>query len=343
MARGRELKVFLTSDVSRFTKGLRNAETRMDRFKKAASGALLGAAAAAGALAVKLGVDGVQAAIEDEASQKRLALALDNSTDATDDQIAAMEDYINVAQRKSGLDDGALRSGVELLARATGDLAQAQELANLSMNIAVQTGKDYQTVAKAVGMAAKGSAAPLRRLGIMIEDGVDPIKELNKQFSGALAADAETYAGGIRRVSTAWDELLESFGSGVIGDGGAPGQMNDLADSMYRAQPAAEGLGKSLQDIATAITSIASAAYEAKDALDDNALLNGLFNGVGRIAGGPTMMVGGAIEAWEDWQNPQQNPYAQYRPMRFATRKNDAETRGTARAAQREARTRQQP
>ena len=350
--RGRELKVYLTADTTKFGRGLKQAETRAQKFKGIVGGALAGVAAAAGAMAVKLGVDAVQAAIDDEASQARLAKALENTTGATTDQIAAMEDYISTAQEKSGLDDGALRRGVELLARVTGDLTQAQELANLSMDIAVQTGKDYETVAKAVGLAAKGSTAPLRRLGIVLADGIDPIKELNRQFAGGAAADAETYAGQIRRVSTAADELLESFGAGVLGGaGGGPGnQIRDLSAAMYDAQPTVEAWGRSIGEAAAAIMALVTAAYEAKDALDDNPLLNAALESAGKMIAGPTVLVGQGVEKFQQMGTPPagstQTPYFSsgdlYSPARVGTRSNDATGRGDARAAQRAAKTREQ-
>ena len=63
------------------------------------------AAAAAGAYAVKIGIDGVKAAIADEAAQVKLAGALRNATGATDDQIAAVEKQILKMSLATGVSD----------------------------------------------------------------------------------------------------------------------------------------------------------------------------------------------------------------------------------------------
>lgn len=66
MSRGRELKVYLTSDTSRFTKGLRKGESSIKRFGRIAAVGIGAAAAAAGAV----GVEAVQAAISGESKRQ---------------------------------------------------------------------------------------------------------------------------------------------------------------------------------------------------------------------------------------------------------------------------------
>ena len=113
------------------------------------------AAVAAGALAVKLGKDGVEAAIADQKSQALLANALRNTTGANELAIASVEDYISAQQRAVAVTDDELRPSLATLLNATKDVAQAQSLQNLALDIAAGTQKDLQTVslalAKAVG------------------------------------------------------------------------------------------------------------------------------------------------------------------------------------------------
>ena len=94
MATGnRTLKLSILADIDSLKKNLNAGEKevegfggKLEKFSKAAGAAFLAAGAAAAAYAGKLAVEGVKAAIEDEAAQKRLATALQNVTGATEAQ-----------------------------------------------------------------------------------------------------------------------------------------------------------------------------------------------------------------------------------------------------------------
>ena len=82
----RTLKLSILADVDQLKKSLAqangdvdNSSTKMGEFSKKAGMAFAAAGAAAGAYAVKLAVDGVKAAIEDEAAQISLATSFKNS------------------------------------------------------------------------------------------------------------------------------------------------------------------------------------------------------------------------------------------------------------------------
>ena len=99
MAGSRTLKLSILGDVDNLNKSLKSAtadvETfgdKMGKVGKAIGAAFAAAAAAAAAYAVKIGIDGVKAAIADEKAQTQLALALENATGATKAQIQSTED-----------------------------------------------------------------------------------------------------------------------------------------------------------------------------------------------------------------------------------------------------------
>ncbi len=101
MAGSRTLKLSILADVADLKKNLDTGSKevegfggKLEKFGKVAAAAFAAAAAAAAAYAVKLAVDGVKAAIEDEAAQLRLANALKNVTGATQAQISAVEEQI---------------------------------------------------------------------------------------------------------------------------------------------------------------------------------------------------------------------------------------------------------
>jgi hypothetical protein len=80
MAGSRTLKLSILGDVDNLNKSLKTATQDVDTFGdkitkagKVIGAAFVAAAAAAGAYAVKIGVDGVKAALEDEKAQRILA------------------------------------------------------------------------------------------------------------------------------------------------------------------------------------------------------------------------------------------------------------------------------
>ena len=142
MATGsRTLTLKLLADIDNFQKNLKQADTdtsgfskSVEKFGEMAKGAFIAAAAAAGAYAVKIGVDGVKAAIEDEQAQARLAQTLTKAAGATNEAVKQTEDFITQMQLASGVSDTTLRSAMGRLALSTNDVTKAQDLLSLSLD-----------------------------------------------------------------------------------------------------------------------------------------------------------------------------------------------------------------
>lgn len=230
MATQRTLKLNLLADVDKFGKGLKQAGqdtqtfgNKVGKAAKVAGAALAAAGVAAAAYAVKIGVDGVKAAIEDEQSQILLAKALQNTTNATDAQIASTEEYITKQQLAFGVADTKLRPALANLARATGDVGKAQQLTNLALDISASTGKDLESVSLSLAKAYNGNIGALTKLGIPLDDAIKKSGdfnlvqgELTRLFGGAAKANTETYAGQLAIVTERFGELKESIGVGIL-------------------------------------------------------------------------------------------------------------------------------
>lgn len=231
MATGtRALTLKLIADVDQFTKGLNSADNevksfgdKMTDFGKKVGAAFAVAAAAAAAYAGKLAIDGVKAAIEDEAAQIRLANALKATTGATNEQIAAVEEQILQTSLATGVADDQLRPALQRLAISTGNTADAQKLLNLSLDVAQATGKPLETVVNGISKAYDGSNTALGKLGIGLSAAElktmsfqDVQKKLSDLFGGAAAANAETFQGRMARLQVAFDEAKETVGAKLL-------------------------------------------------------------------------------------------------------------------------------
>ena len=230
MADVRTLKLNLLADVDQFGRSLAQADNdtksftkKLGKYGKMAAAAFVVAGAAAAAYAIKIGVDGVKAAVEDEASQKQLAEALKNTTNATDAQIKSTEDYITKQQLAFGVADTKLRPALANLARATGDVGKAQQLTNLALDIAAGTGRDLETVSLTLAKAYNGNIGALTKLGIPLDENIKKTKDFNvvqdelvRLFGGAAKANTETYAGQLAIVTERVGELKESIGVALL-------------------------------------------------------------------------------------------------------------------------------
>ena len=196
---------------------------KVSAFGKKAAAAFAVAAAAAVAYGTKLAVDGVKAAIEDEAAQLRLANALRTATGATEGQIKATEDFILKTSLATGVADDQLRPAMQRLAVSTKDTGEAQRLLSLALDISKGKGIELETVANALGRAQDGNTAALGRLGLGLSAAelstltfTEVQTRLSELYGGAAAENAETFQGKIDRLKVAFDEAKESLGTALL-------------------------------------------------------------------------------------------------------------------------------
>ena len=184
--------------------------------------AALPAAAAVGALGVAA-FDAAKGAMEDAAAQAQLTKTLQNNTAATEAQIKANEDWISTQGKLLGVTDDELRPAISSLSRQTGDLAKAQELAALSMDIAAATGKPLSAVVQAVSRAAGGQVSALAKLDPklkgLIKDGLDAegaMSVLADTFGGSATTKANTAQGQFQRLQVSLAETKETIGAALL-------------------------------------------------------------------------------------------------------------------------------
>lgn len=326
MAGSRTLKLSILADVDDLKKKLSSADNdvqdfgdKLGKWSKVAGAAFLAAGAAAAAYAGKLAIDGVKAAIEDEAAQLKLATTLKNVTGATQAQTKAVEDYILQTELAYGVTDDELRPSLDRLVRSTKDVTEAQKLQTLALNIAAGTGKELSAVSEALAKAHDGNFTALKKLGVSIDDTIIKQKDfdaatrvLSDTFANQASVQAETFDGKMRRLSIAFNEGKETVGAFILdaiqplidivvkkiipaiaeftnGIGGAGG-LKDVFDQY--AEAAKKVFVPIFEGIKFAFDKIKNAVIENKD--EFQALFNFLKNFVAPLFGGALKL---AIEA----------------------------------------------
>lgn len=293
----RTLTVYLAADLKKFSGGMKDAENQAKGLGGTLKGvlgpALIGAGVAAGAFAVKLGVDGVKAALEDEKAVAALATTLDNLNMAHSTE--AVEAYIYELERAYGVADTELRPAYDRLVRSTKDTEEANRALKISMDISAATGKSLQTIVDNLGRAYDGNVDGLSRLGLGIDRTAlrtmefdDIVNTLASTFAGQADASAATFEGQLQRLTTATDNLKEAFGAGLLEAlGDTDEATQDAVEAMEDMEGTLRGIGKAAGTFATTglktYTDATREAGEASEQSEDQ--MNGLTTAA-EIGGG---------------------------------------------------------
>lgn len=261
-----KVKITFDADLDALKRGVSGAQNEVSgfgdkvaKFGKIAGAAFAAAGAAAAAYAGKLLVDGVKAAIEDEAAQVKLATSLRNVTGATDAQIAAVESQITKTSLLTGVTDDELRPSFERLVRSTKDSQEALQLQQLALDISAGSGKSLEAVTNALGKGLDGSTASLGKLGIGLSAAelksmsMEQITaKLAETFGGQAAEKADTFQGKMARLQVAFSEGKETVGSFVL-DAITPMVSGFVNNVIPAIQKLAEELGPKLTPIFQAL------------------------------------------------------------------------------------------
>lgn len=318
-----KVKVTFDADLDGLKRGTAAAENELDGFGKSvakfgemAKAAFAAAAAAAAAYAVKLGVDGVKAALEDEQAQSKLARTLEVAAGATNAQVKATEAFITKMQLATGVADNDLRNAMNRLTLSTNDVGKSQELLSLALDISKGSGKSLETVANALGKAYDGQTTSLGKLGLGLSSAelkgasfTDVQKKLSDLFGGAASRNAETFQGKIDIMKQRFAEFQEGIGYQLmpilmnlfkfIDEKLVPAfswlkehAIDPVIDAIMRNKDAFKGLF----DIINAyVVPVLTGAF-AGALVVVGKVASGIIDIIGKVASGITFVVNGAID-----------------------------------------------
>jgi hypothetical protein len=240
--------------------------------------ALIAAGAAAGAFAVKLGVDGVRGAIEDQKAVEVLAQTLESLGLAHEN--AGVERFEQQMVDATGTGED-LRAALGRLAIATGDTGDAMALTSAAMDVSVATGKEFKTVYEGMARAiATGTAGRLAAYGITVDqttvktEGMTAaLLDATAVFGGAAANEAKTLEGRLRILGNEVYELQEAFGYGFLeglGMDEVGEDAGDLAEALRAMRPAADAAGQSVGEFVALLGELAGGLGAVGKAAEGN-------------------------------------------------------------------------
>ena len=204
-------------------KDLAELQGNFSDFGKKAAQAFAAVAAASSAMAVAFGVSAVKAAMAEQQSMAVLNNTLHNTVGANEAVMASTEAYIKQAALRYNFTTDQVIPSLQSLVVATKDVAKAEDLQKLAMDISANKGKDLNEVSLALAKAYLGNFNALKRMGVPLSENViktkdfsAATKELSAAFGGSAAAAADTFAGRVGRIGIAFDIVKKTIGNAII-------------------------------------------------------------------------------------------------------------------------------
>lgn len=269
--------------------GMNSIGSKAVDFGKKLAGAFAVAATAVTALAIKLGVDSVNAAIKAEAEQKRLEAILLQTEGATRKQIDALNDQADKLERVGVVSGGnvtVLQSQLatfDLSYTAISKLTPAIVDYVLAEKGATASADDFKSMTNGLAQALQGNFGALTRVGFvldentkkMISSGTESeradalVKVLNSTYGGFNKTLTETTEGQLIKLQNGFEQVKEKIGVALLP------VLNTLIDAFNKylvpvivtlsdmfvkdvvpiIQNLADTIGKNLQPVIDAVTS----------------------------------------------------------------------------------------
>ena len=240
--------------------------------------------------------------MEDQKSAVILAKTLENVTGAGSKQVAKVEEFIKVQSMNAAVTDDEIRPAFDRLVRSTRNIAQAQKLTNLALEIAASKGKPVGEVAAALAKAYDGNVNALKRIGVAIPKATkgqkvyatqlkvvngqlksvqvqvgktaastakfsDVVTQLGKDFKGSIEAQTTTAAYKFAKFKVVLGETQETLGYMLLP------YLEDLSNYLVKLAPWVEKnkdkiikWGKAVLAVALAVKAV-TMAYKTFQAL----------------------------------------------------------------------------
>jgi hypothetical protein len=181
------------------------------------------ATAAAGAVALAL-AKVTKAAIEQENSDVRLAVALASIGENTEDARRSLGQLAGELEQSTKQSDEAIQDLMAtLLQLGRVSLEQLPRVTKATLDLAAVTGTELPQAADLMAKAAQGNTASLARYGIVLDKTIPNSQKfaallelLEKNMRGTAEALGQTFAGQLQGIGNDWDNFLQALGRSVI-------------------------------------------------------------------------------------------------------------------------------
>jgi hypothetical protein len=217
--------------------------------------AVIGAAQTAFHMLTAFVGDSIDSFAAAEAAQKKLTTALQASGATAPGVIDQFNAMAAQFQRTTVYSDDLITEMQALLVQV-GNVAPSQmnKALQASADLASGLGIDLQQATMLVAKAFAGGGDELGRLKAILGDaaisgrGMDGVLEsIEKKFSGQAAGEIDTYAGHVKQLANAWDDVKEAVGRGIVQNPVVIAAMRQVTEETRRQTDAASESGDELE------------------------------------------------------------------------------------------------
>lgn len=195
----------------------------------------------------------INAAVEDEKTQRALAFTLTSVAKANEAAVIASEANIKSMSMMYGIADDQLRPALQSLVRVTGNLGEASKSLDLALALSAASGTSLEQTSRAISRAYLGNYKALKSLGFALDENL--IKEKNtskilsslqKQYGDFANNQLNTTAIQFARIKVAAGEASEIIGVALV----------DSINRLVASSNGVNGLSKSFESIAQYVADI---------------------------------------------------------------------------------------
>jgi len=161
----------------------------------------------------------VKAAGEEEVGVLRLSTAMRNAGLSYDTVKSSLEAWVYAEQQKTAFADSEQRQSLAQLIIQTGNLAQAQDLLTLAMDISAGRGTDLASSTQLLSYALAGNWGMVQRLVPAIKDATteeDKWRKLREMFLGQAETYGKTLDGQFKILMNNISDLKEAIGAYLL-------------------------------------------------------------------------------------------------------------------------------
>ena len=204
-------------------------------------------------------LDAAKAAAADEKSTRLLNIQLTRNAGATAASLKENDKFIESLSLQTGIMDDDLRPAMARFGNVTGNVKEAQKLLKISLDGSAGSGKNIETVSKAVSKAYSGNTTSLKKLFPELTKSKDVLGDFAKTYSGLAAENADPFM----KFNNSMDILKEKLGAVVLPI------LIDFIDEISKPGGAIETVGKFFDDLANPKSDAGKTFEDIKKAVGD--------------------------------------------------------------------------
>lgn len=211
----------MQGDMRSLTQVVENSFGRMGQVVRTFGGIFAGALSL-GALE-SMAKSSIQAYMEQEEAENKLAVAMKNMGTFTAEAHAALVKYAEEVQRTTAITDDAALGVMGLLKTFGMSDEVLQKTTRAVLDLSIGMGTDLTSAAHLLGKAFLGHTTALTRHGIVVDEtkrGAEKyaavLEQIQQRFGGSAVAQLDTYSGRWKNLKNAMGEAAEAVGKVLL-------------------------------------------------------------------------------------------------------------------------------